>query len=70
MARGYDAVKESYALQAGRELRVLVQPKDIDDKGCVELGRDIAEQIHDTLQYPGQIKVTVIRETRYVAVAS
>ena len=70
VARGYDAVKESYALQAGRELRVLVQPKDIDDKGCVELGRDIAEQIHDTLQYPGQIKVTVIRETRYVAVAS
>jgi len=70
IADSFEGVSKAFALQAGRELRVLVQPKDIDDKGCVELGRDIAEQIHDTLQYPGQIKVTVIRETRYVAVAS
>lgn len=69
VATDYDAVKQAFALQAGRELRVLVKPEDIDDKGCVDLSEAIANQIHDTMQYPGQIKVTVIRESRSEAVA-
>lgn len=70
MAIAYPEVDQAFALQAGRELRVLVKPEDIDDKGCVELGEDLAAQIHDTLQYPGQIKVTVIREMRSEAIAA
>ncbi len=70
VAREYDEVKQSFALQAGRELRVLVKPEHIDDKGCVDLGAEIADKIHDTMQYPGQIKVTVIRETRTEAIAT
>jgi ribonuclease Y len=59
-------VKESYALQAGREIRVFVKPEDIDDLASTRLARDIAKQVEETMQYPGQIKVTVIRETRAV----
>lgn len=70
VANDYQEVKQTFALQAGRELRVLVKPEDIDDRGCVELGEEIAGKIHDTLQYPGQIKVTVIRETRTEAIAT
>ncbi len=70
VAREYDEVRQTFALQAGRELRVLVKPEQIDDKGCVELGEEIADKIHDTMQYPGQIKVTVIRETRSEAIAT
>ncbi len=70
VAREYDEVKQTFALQAGRELRVLVKPENIDDQGCVELGEAIADKIHDTMQYPGQIKVTVIRETRTEAIAT
>ncbi len=70
VAREYDEVKQTFALQAGRELRVLVKPEHIDDKGCVDLGAEIADKIHDTMQYPGQIKVTVIRETRTEAIAT
>ena len=70
VAAEYEEVSQAYALQAGRELRVLVKPHKIDDKGCVDLGEAIADQIHDTLQYPGQIKVTVIRESRSEAIAT
>ena len=70
VAADYEEVSQAYALQAGRELRVLVKPHEIDDKGCVDLGEAIADQIHDTLQYPGQIKVTVIRESRSEAIAT
>ena len=70
VAAEYEEVSQAYALQAGRELRVLVKPQQIDDRGCVDLSEAIADQIHDTLQYPGQIKVTVIRESRSEAVAT
>lgn len=70
VAAEYEEVSQAYALQAGRELRVLVKPQQIDDQGCIDLSEAIADQIHDTLQYPGQIKVTVIRESRSEAVAT
>ena len=66
IANSYKGVKESYALQAGREVRIFVKPDDVDDLASVRLARDISKQIEETMQYPGQIKVTVIRETRAV----
>jgi len=59
-------VLQSYALQAGREIRVIVQPEDIDDLEATRLARQVAKKIEEGMQYPGQIKVTVIRETRAV----
>jgi ribonuclease Y len=66
IADSHTGVSQSYALQAGREVRIFVKPEDIDDLDSIRLARDIAKQIEDTMQYPGQIKVTVIRETRAV----
>ena len=66
IANSQKGVTQSYALQAGREVRIFVQPEDIDDLDSVRLARDIARKIEETMQYPGQIKVTVIRETRAV----
>ncbi len=66
IAQSYKGVSQSYALQAGREVRIFVKPEDIDDLDSVRLARDIAKKIEETMQYPGQIKVTVIRETRAV----
>jgi ribonuclease Y len=66
VANTYKGVKESYALQAGREVRIFVKPEQIDDLASVQLSKDIANQIEETMQYPGKIKVTVIRETRAV----
>lgn len=66
IANGFDGVEQSYALQAGREVRILVRPETIDDLGALELARNVAKQIEDTMQYPGQIKVHVIRETRAI----
>ena len=57
-------VQSTFAVQAGRELRVIVKPDEIDDLGSFKVARDIKEEIEDKLQYPGTIKVTVIRETR------
>ncbi len=65
-ASDFDGVVESYALQAGREIRVIVKPEDIDDLEATRLARGIAKKIEEGMQYPGQIKVTVIRETRAV----
>ncbi len=65
-ADAFDGVVESYALQAGREIRVIVKPEDIDDLQATRLARNIAKKIEEGMQYPGQIKVTVIRETRAV----
>ena len=62
-------VERVYALQAGREIRVIVKPTEIDDDGAVLLSHEIARQIEDQLEYPGQVKVTVIRESRAVDVA-
>jgi len=64
-----DGVEKAYALQAGREIRVMVKPAEIDDDGAVLLSHEIAREIEDQLEYPGQVKVTVIRESRAVEVA-
>ena len=62
-------MEKSFAVQAGREVRILVRPEEIDDLASTRLARDIVHQIEETLTYPGQIKVTVIRETRSVEYA-
>ena len=61
-----EGVDKTFAMQAGRELRVIVKPEEIDDLGSVKIARDIKNQIEETMQYPGTIKVIVIRETRSV----
>jgi ribonuclease Y len=66
IATSFDGVEQSYALQAGREVRIIVRPETVDDLSAIQLARDIARQIEETMQYPGQIKVHVIRETRAV----
>jgi ribonuclease Y len=66
LANSFKGVSQSFALQAGREVRIFVKPEDIDDLESIRLARDIAKNIEETMHYPGQIKVTVIRETRAV----
>jgi len=66
VATSFQGVQRAFAVQAGREVRVMVQPDAIDDLGSIHLARDVARKIEESLQYPGQIKVTVIRETRSV----
>jgi ribonuclease Y len=66
IANSFPGVSQSYALQAGREIRVIVLPEDIDDLEATRLARQVAKKIEEGMQYPGQIKVTVIRETRAV----
>ncbi|WP_269320276.1 ribonuclease Y [Oceanivirga salmonicida] len=69
IANSYEGIENSYAIQAGRELRLIVSPNKIDDDKAVILSRDIAKEIEEKMQYPGQIKVTVVRETRAVEYA-
>ncbi len=64
MAISFEGVQQAFAIQAGREVRILVKPDAIDDLASARLARDIAKKIEETMQYPGQIRVTVIRETR------
>ncbi|MDP9252264.1 MAG: ribonuclease Y [Chloroflexota bacterium] len=69
VANSFPGVEKAFAIQAGREIRVIVKPEQIDDLSTARLSRDIAHKIQESLQYPGQIKVTVIRETRAVEYA-
>lgn len=69
IAHSFDGVESAYALQAGREIRVLVKPGQIDDLGANRLSKEIAKMVEDNMQYPGQIQVTIIRETRAVGFA-
>ncbi|WP_018084405.1 ribonuclease Y [Desulfurispora thermophila] len=66
IAGSFDGVEKCYAIQAGREIRIMVKPDRVDDLGAVRLVREIAKKIESELDYPGQIKVTIIRETRVV----
>jgi ribonuclease Y len=66
IARTFAGVQESYAIQAGREIRIIVRPEQVDDLGATQLSRDVARKVEESLEYPGQIKVTVIREMRAV----
>lgn len=69
LAKSFDGVAKTYAIQAGREVRVIVEPERVDDQTADELARQLAARIEAELQYPGQVKVTVIREVRKTAVA-
>jgi ribonuclease Y len=69
LALGYNGVVKAYAIQAGRELRVIVESEKVTDDGSDVLALDISEKIMKEMQYPGQVKVTVIREKRAVAYA-
>jgi ribonuclease Y len=69
IGNSFGGVQQTYAIQAGREVRVIVRPDDIDDLAAIRLAKDIAKRIEDSLEYPGQIKVTVLRETRAVETA-
>ena len=64
VANEIEGIEKTYAVQAGRELRVIVKPEEVDDLGAHKIARDVKEKIESTMQYPGTIKVTVIRETR------
>jgi ribonuclease Y len=66
VAQSFKGVEQSYAIQAGREIRIIVRPDDVDDLAAIRLSKDVARRIEEMLEYPGQIKVTIIRETRAV----
>lgn len=69
VAMGFDGIEKAYAISAGREVRIIVKPESIDDLSAIKLARDIATKIESTMQYPGTIRVNVIRETRAVEYA-
>ena len=69
IANAHEGVEQSFAIQAGREVRIIVRPEEVDDLAAYEIAKDIANEIESSMQYPGQIQVTVIRETRAVSYA-
>jgi ribonuclease Y len=66
IANSFEGVEKSFAIQAGREVRIIVKPEAVDDLGSMRLARDVSKKIEESMEYPGQIKVTVVRETRSV----
>ncbi len=64
IAKQFKGVEQAFAIQAGREVRIIVRPEQVDDLEAMRIARDVSQQIEETMEYPGQIKVTVIRETR------
>jgi len=70
IANSFKGVQNSYAIQAGREVRIAVKPEEVDDAGMIVLAKEIAKKIESELEYPGQIKVNIIRETRASATAT
>ena len=69
IATGFDGVERAFAIQAGREVRVIADAEKLDDASSAKLARDIAKSIETELTYPGEVKVTVIRETRVTEIA-
>ena len=69
VAMGFEGVRQAYAIQAGREVRVIVDARMVDDSISAKIARDIAKKIEAELQYPGEVKVTLIREVRSVEYA-
>jgi ribonucrease Y len=69
IASGYEGVEKSYAIQAGRELRIIVNNETVSDEGAKDLAKQIAKRIEDEMKYPGRIKITIIRETRILEYA-
>ena len=66
IANSFDGVEKSFAMQAGRDLRVIVKPEEMDELTSIKVARDIKDRIENEMQYPGTIRITVIRETRAV----
>ncbi|MBN1218761.1 MAG: ribonuclease Y [Anaerolineae bacterium] len=66
VANSFKGVEESFAIQAGREIRIIVRPEEVDDYEAIKMSKDIARRVEESLEYPGQIKVTVVRETRAI----
>ncbi|WP_442781315.1 ribonuclease Y [Clostridium sp. ZS2-4] len=69
IANSYEGVDKSYAIQAGREVRIMVKPEEVNDAECIEMARNIVKTVEKELEYPGQIKVNIIRETRIIEYA-
>ena len=69
VAMSFEGIDKAYAISAGREVRIIVRPEKVDDLSSIKLARDIATKIESTMQYPGTIKVNVIRETRAIEFA-
>ncbi|MEG0398536.1 MAG: HDIG domain-containing protein, partial [Cetobacterium sp.] len=69
IATSFDGVESSYAIQAGREIRIIINPEVVSDDAATKMAREVAKRIEETMQYPGQIKVTIMRETRAVEYA-
>ena len=69
VTNSFEGVEKSYAIQAGREIRVFVKPQDVSDVEAEKLAKDIAARIEEELRYPGEIKVTLVRESRFTEYA-